>query len=160
MAATRVAAYVDALVAALDAALTVPVFDGPPLTGEPLSEYVCVGWNVFDDDDATAADIEQEWRDTGASAVGREVFRLTLCAVSQGGDSAGHLGTQRAAAAALLDDVAAVVTPPGLPVGSALGVAGVLWARLTVARYVQAQTTEGVAAGFAALVEVHAQVGG
>lgn len=57
-----------AVAAALDSALSIDVFDGPPTSGDALTAYVCIGANPPDSLEPNAGNIEQEYHDLGASA--------------------------------------------------------------------------------------------
>lgn len=132
--------------AAAEAALAAGLSDvyvnlGPLVTFDDVvgSDLVIVG---HDDDstDGLAGDYTGEWHDTGAAAVhsGRALVYLTV--VSQAGDGL-TMGERLAALDALVASVRGVLIPS--PVGSALGVGGVLWAQETAVRLHLIPTSAG-----------------
>ena len=139
MPTTRAAAVLDTLVSTLAAvpALTGRVWDGPPVTGDPLPEVVTVGY-AFDDDDDTAVDIRQEYHDLGPAAKRDETLDVLCAAYAANGD--GDMAAARARAVTLLGAVeTALRANPGL------GLADALRTELTVGTMRQAQTAQGTA---------------
>ena len=128
-----------ALRTVFDAATTVDVFDGAPVTYAEIASGVAVGVDVASDDGTSGA-IRQEWRDAGpAPAAHREETGEVVCTVwaQDGGDD---LAAMRTAVFDILDDCLDslhTVTVLGLP--EVLSVRG-----LADARPIQRRTQRGV----------------
>lgn len=140
MATTRADAVIDALVAALSADITLAglVWDGPPITGDPLPEVVTIGFD-FDEDDDTAADIRQEYHDLGPAARRDEVIDIRCAAMSSNGDA--DIAAARARAAVLLGAVESV-----LRANPSLGVTESMRTEVSLGTLRQSQSSEGAAA--------------
>ena len=80
MSTSRLGAMIDALVIAIDATTVEAVFDGPPLTSVPPTEYVIVGGT--DDPDDDAGEVTQTWAGLGAKA--KDEAGQVTCAVLVG----------------------------------------------------------------------------
>lgn len=140
MAVTRAAAVIDALVARLgaDPVLAGLVWDGPPVSGDPLPEVVTVGF-AFNDDDYTAASITQELHELGAAAKRDETVDVTCAVMASNGDA--DMATARTRCITLLGAVESV-----LRADYSLGLTDVLRVELAVGTLRQAQTQTGAAA--------------
>lgn len=139
MAVTRADAVIDALVAALsaDGTLAGLVWDGPPITGDPLPEVVTVGF-AFDESDDSSFEITQSYHDLGPAASRDETVDVRCAVYSSNGD--GDMGAARARAVVLLGAVESV-----LRANPTLGLTEVMRAELSVGTGRQAQTPEGAA---------------
>ena len=140
MAITRVDAVIDALVAALSADSTLAglVYDGPPVTGDPLPDVVTIGF-AYDEDDDTAADIRQELHELGAAAKRDETVDIRCAVMSSNGD--GDMAAARTRCITLLGAVESV-----LRADYSLGLADVLRVELALGTLRQAQDSSGAAA--------------
>lgn len=95
-----------ALVSALDTALAVDVFDGPPNTGGSLTSFVCIGANPEDVDGVAEPDaggFAQEYHDLGPSATKTENGSINCYLELWSGDSS--FTTLRTSAFTLLDTI-------------------------------------------------------
>lgn len=139
MAVTRVDAVIDALVAALsaDATLKGLVWDGPPITGDPLAEVVTIGF-AFDDGDDLSAEITQEYHELGPAAKRDETVDVRCAVMASNGTA--DMSLARARCVVLLGAVESVLraTP-------SLGLSEVLRCEVTVGSVRQAQTKQGAA---------------
>jgi hypothetical protein len=81
---SAVPAFVDKLVSVFDAAVTVEVYDGPPITDAAKQAYVAVGWDGVDVDGGDAATFEQRLLYVG-SVRKNETASVTCVAVSWSG---------------------------------------------------------------------------
>lgn len=122
-----------------DAATTVDVFDGVPVTYAEIPAGVAVGVDAAFDD-GTSGSIRQEWRDAGpAPDAHREETGEVVCTVwaQDGGDD---LAAMRTAVFDILDDCL-----DSLHTVTALGIPEVLSVRgLADAKPIQRRTSRGV----------------
>lgn len=137
-------AWLDAARAALAAAPAlagVAVVDGP-VSGWDNVQGVDLVICGHDDDDESGLGItwEGDWHDASPGAVVRGTGTVTFCLISQA-PPAVTVAARRAAVDALRGLVRAVLFPS--PAGSALGVAGVLWASEASCRLHQIPTEAG-----------------
>lgn len=103
---SRVPALIAQLVTQLDAALAVPVSDGPMLGSEADTAWLEIGVGDPADPDGTAAKSRFEWRGLGAKS--RDENITILCAAwAWTGDDA--VSVPRASAYALLAQVEAIL---------------------------------------------------
>lgn len=88
MSSSRVPAAIDALVAALEAALDpATVFDGPELTGDTPAVAVCVGYDGDPGGDMSAVENwSQDWAGLGAQRKAEE-FDVVGCVIASSGDT-------------------------------------------------------------------------
>lgn len=137
---TGTAAVIDALVAALssDSALAGLVWDGPPVTGDPLPDVVTVGFD-FDESDDTAADIRQEYHELGAAAKRDEVVEVRCAVMSSNGDA--DMATARTTCVQMLGAV-----ETALRANPTLGITTALRVEVTVGTLRQSQSKDGAAA--------------
>lgn len=77
-------AFIAKLVSVFDAAVTVDVYDGPPITDANRQAYVAVGWDGVDVDGGDAATFEQRLLYVG-SVKKNETASVTCVAVSWSG---------------------------------------------------------------------------
>lgn len=82
--ASALPAFVEKLVSVFDAALSVDVYDGPPITDADKQAFVAVGWDGVDADGGEAATFDQDLRYVG-STIKREQASVTCVAVSWSG---------------------------------------------------------------------------
>lgn len=82
--ASALPAFIAKLVSVFDAAVTVEVYDGPPITDANKQAYVAVGWDGVDADGGDAATFEQSLAYVG-SLVKNESATVTCVAVSWSG---------------------------------------------------------------------------
>lgn len=138
MSGTRWADVAVAVTAALRAGLTCDVFDGPPNSGDALSDFVCVG-NHPDTDEPSAGRIEQEYHDLGPSATKEERGEIACYASAWDGDA--DLPATRARAFATLEAIQTV-----LRANQTLGLTGVRAPEIEVSTgsVMQGYTTSGV----------------
>lgn len=99
---------VTALVTELQAepTLTAVVFDGPPVTSDPLPDVVCIGLDL-DNDAGNAGRIEQEWHEMGGTPPRDESGWIRCTAVAQRGDV--DVPGCRSAAFGLLETIETVI---------------------------------------------------
>ena len=139
MSASKWHEVVDALISTFDAAVTVDVFDGIPITYAELAAGIAVGVDPAYED-GTAGSIRQEWRDAGkAPDAHREEYGEIICTVwAQSGDD--NLSAVRNTVFDLLDaccDSLNTITVLNLP--SVLSVRA-----RSNARPIQRRTAQGV----------------
>lgn len=139
MAVTRADAVIDALVAALsaDGTLAGLVYDGPPVTDDPLFEVVTVGF-AFDESDDSSFEITQSYHDLGPAAKRDEQVDVRCAVYASNGD--GDMGAARARAVVLLGAVESV-----LRANPSLGLSDALRTELSVGTGRQEQAPEGAA---------------
>lgn len=136
MSGSRWAAVTDAVIALLDAQLTIPVFDGVPVTSDYISDAVIIG-NQPGKDDGSAGLISQEYHELGVGAKRNEVGEIRCAAMSQTGDDS--LSTVRSNA---LSTVASVES--ALRTSVNLGLADLLYVEVRIGEMFQGATTRGV----------------
>lgn len=138
MSGTRWSDVAVTVVAALDAALSCDVFDGPPTSGDTLADFVCIGHRP-DAQEPSAGSIEQEYHDLGPAATKEERGEIACYASSWDGDA--DLPATRARAFALLEQIQTV-----LRADQTLGLTGVRAPEieLSTGSIAQGYTTSGV----------------
>jgi len=94
-----------AVTAAIDAATTVDVFDGPPTSGDHLVDFVCVGAIAPDSMEANAGTFRQHYRGLGASASREEFGDIRCYITSWSGDA--DIPALRVRVMDIFDDIAA-----------------------------------------------------
>lgn len=150
MSGSRWAAVTDAVIALLDAQLSMPVFDGIPVTSDFIADAVIVG-NQPGRDDGAAGLISQEYHEVGVGAKRNEVGEIRCAAISQTGDDT--LSTVRANALATV-----ALVESALRTSVNLGLADLLYVEVRVGEVLQGATTRGVFAecrftiGYTALI--------
>jgi len=87
MAESRWSDIAVAVTAALDAALSCDVFDGPATSGDKLTDYVCVGANAPDSLEPNAGTFNQQYRGLGPSATKDESGEIRCFISSWSGDN-------------------------------------------------------------------------
>lgn len=98
MSTTRFADATDALLAALQAALTVPVYDGAAISAAADLEFVIVGHDGTTEADGTltgtalAGNYNQQWLQFDPGAPRQETGSVNCLVVSQTGDAGGVPG--------------------------------------------------------------------
>lgn len=136
MSGSRWAAVTDAVVALLDAQLSIPVFDGIPVTSDYIADAVIVG-NQPGKDDGAAGLITQDYHEVGGGAKRDETGEIRCAAISQTGDNT--LSVVRGNALATVASVEAA-----LRTSVNLGLADLLYVEVKVGEMFQGATTRGV----------------
>lgn len=136
MSGSRWAAVTDAVVALLDAQLTIPVFDGVPVTSDYIPDAVIIG-NQPGKDDGAAGMISQEYHELGVGAKRNETGEIRCAAMSQTGDDT--LSVVRSNVLATVATVEAA-----LRTSINLGLADLLYVEVRVGEMFQGATTRGV----------------
>lgn len=107
MGSTRWGDIAAAATAAFDAAVTCPVFDGPPTSGDQLTEYVCIGAQPPDSVEPNAGTIRQEQAYASIASPREEIGEISCYVSCWSGDM--DVAAQRTRALAILDDLVAVL---------------------------------------------------
>lgn len=136
MSGSRWAAVTDAVITLLDAQLSIPVFDGIPVTSDYIADAVIVG-NQPGKDDGAAGLITQEYHEVGVGAKRNESGEIRCAAISQTGDDT--LSVVRTNALATVASVESA-----LRTSVNLGLADVLYVEVRVGEVLQGATTRGV----------------
>lgn len=104
MKTTAIDDVILAIVSALSAALTYPVFDGPPSkrADRQTDVYLIIGADDASDDEVNSADMNAEWAGLG-QASRRETLYIHCAAVGKAVE--GSVASARSAAINAIDDV-------------------------------------------------------